>query len=427
LIKAWYVLAISIGVAFFVAITYLFVLRCCAGVIIWMSIFGILGAFGAGGYWAYMTRLNYDVSDPNYNYLQYGAFTLWGLAGLFALISLCCCSRIRLAVAVMKVTSSFIYRTPTVIILPIIFFILCSAWIIAWTFLAIWIMSVGDIKPREAPLQFVTTVVWNNQTRYVFLYHLFGGLWVNAFLIGCFQFIVAAACAVWYFSHTSDTAGSGSIWMGIKWILRYHLGSVAFGSFIIAVVQFIRLIFEYYRQKIQAANKDNPVVKFLLCCTSYLLACLERCIKFITKNAYIQVALSSKNFCRSAWNAFILVVKNAFRFGGVNSVGAIFMFLGRLFIICLTVVICYLQMTQWPQVRDSTSSPYFPCIIAGIIGFLIGAIFMSVFSFASDTILQCFLLDEELGAQGKGRPPGNRPPLMNDFIAKAQGGSGCCG
>ena len=51
---------------------------------------------------------------------------------------------------------------------------------------------------------------------------------------------------------------------------------------------------------------------------------------------------------------------------------------------------------------------------------------MSVFSFASDSILQCFLLDEELGAQGKGRPPGNRPPIMNDFIAKADGKGGCC-
>ena len=95
------------------------------------------------------------------------------------------------------------------------------------------------------------------------------------------------------------------------------------------------------------------------------------------------------------------------------------MFLGRLFIICVTAAVCYVQMTQWPQVKEKVSSPYFPTIIAGIIGFLIGGIFMSVFSFASDTILQCFLLDEELGAQGKGRPPGNRPPLMNDFIDKA--------
>lgn len=59
--------------------------------------------------------------------------------------------------------------------------------------------------------------------------------------------MIAAACATWYFSYKGDTGGKGSICLGIKWILIYHLGSIAFGSFIIALVQFIRIIFEYYR------------------------------------------------------------------------------------------------------------------------------------------------------------------------------------
>jgi Plasma-membrane choline transporter len=226
---------------------YLLVLRCCAGVIIWVSIFFIMACFGAGGFWVYNYRLNYETADPNYKYMTYGAYALWGLDAAFALLVLCMCSRIRLAVAIMKVSSQFIHRTPTILLLPIIFFVLCLAWLIFWCFLAVFIMSIGEIKNRDPPFEFATTVVWSDQTRYIFLYHLFGGLWVNAFLIGCFQFIVAAACAVWYFSHTSDTAGKGSICVGIKWILIYHLGSIAFGSFIIAVVQFIRIIFEYYR------------------------------------------------------------------------------------------------------------------------------------------------------------------------------------
>ena len=33
----------------------------------------------------------------------------------------------------------------------------------------------------------------------------------------------------------------------------------------------------------EKANKDNPVVKALLCCTSYLISCLDRFVKFISK------------------------------------------------------------------------------------------------------------------------------------------------
>jgi hypothetical protein len=78
---------------------------------------------------------------------------------------------------------------------------------------------------------------------------------------------------------------------GFYWVFRYHLGSIAFGAFLIALIQIIRIIFEYYANKLEAANKENPVVKALLCATRYLLDCLERFIKFITKNAYIQVSL----------------------------------------------------------------------------------------------------------------------------------------
>jgi hypothetical protein len=71
------------------------------------------------------------------------------------------------------------------------------------------------------------------------------------------------------------------------WCFRYHLGSIAFGSFVIAVCQMIRAFFEYYRQKMGMLNKELPVVKMILCATGYLLWCLENCIKYVTKNAYI--------------------------------------------------------------------------------------------------------------------------------------------
>lgn len=64
------------------------------------------------------------------------------------------------------------------------------------------------------------------------------------------------------------------------------MGSVAFGSFLIAVCQMLRFLFEYYRKKMGVAKK-NPCVKVLLCLTSYLLWIMEKCVKFITKNAYI--------------------------------------------------------------------------------------------------------------------------------------------
>jgi len=186
----------------------------------------------------------------------------------------------------MKCTAAFIGGTPQVFLVPPVASVIIVGWLVIWVFIAAHIVSVGEIKPRE-DLPFLTTVEWTDETQYVFLYSLFGYLWLNAFIIGVTQFIISAACAIWYFSCTSDSNGSGSLLRGMAWVMRYHFGSIAFGAFLIAVVQFIRIIFEYYRKQMEKANKDNKLVKTLLCVTSYLLDCLERFIKFISKNAYI--------------------------------------------------------------------------------------------------------------------------------------------
>lgn len=54
---------------------------------------------------------------------------------------------------------------------------------------------------------------------------------------------------MWYFGgHGSDAGSNGSktgVCMATGWAFRYHLGSLAFGAFLVAVINTIRVIFEY--------------------------------------------------------------------------------------------------------------------------------------------------------------------------------------
>ena len=69
-------------------------------------------------------------------------------------------------------------------------------------------------------------------------YYIFGGLWNNAFIGAVGEFILASSFAIWYFSGGGTEKNnlhkpiSRSIWKAF----RYHLGSLAFGSFILAVI-----------------------------------------------------------------------------------------------------------------------------------------------------------------------------------------------
>ena len=274
-------------------------------------------------------------------------------------------------------------------------------WLTVWLVSAVFVFSIGEpVKRDDYPL---TEMKWDDNTRYIFLFQLFMLFWINAFIMGMCQFIIAASACIWYFECETDTGGKGSVGRGMYWAFRFHMGSVAFGSCLIAICQIIRVLFEYYRKKIQAANK-NACVKCLLCYTSYLLYLLEKCIKFITKNAYIQVALTNDWFCKAAWNAFALIIKNVATFGWLNTIGFVLNWFGVCGISCLNAFCAYIALTKMDHFKLIVTQPFVICVLIGLMTFFIAKSFLSIFSFSMDAILQSFLFDEAVGFPGQARP-----------------------
>ena len=99
------------------------------------------------------------------------------------------------------------------------------------------------------------------------------------------------------------------------------------------------------------------------------------------------MAITGKNFCASAWNAFCLILKNAMRFGAVNTIGFIFNVIGVLFISSANGLIVYAALHYVDTWEGKVQSWIGPTSIGFLEGLIIGILFMSMFSFASDTIL----------------------------------------
>ena len=68
---------------------------------------------------------------------------------------------------------------------------------------------------------------------------------------------------------------------------RYHLGSLALGSFIMTIVTILQIIMETIDEKLKSEQDRNPVMKVIVKCFHCYLACLKRLVEFINKNAYI--------------------------------------------------------------------------------------------------------------------------------------------
>jgi len=72
----------------------------------------------------------------------------------------------------MQTTADYINSTTRIFWVPVYFFFLILAFFAYWIVSAIFIWSVGDVKSRSgSPF---ARIEWNETTRYVFLFNLFG-------------------------------------------------------------------------------------------------------------------------------------------------------------------------------------------------------------------------------------------------------------
>jgi hypothetical protein len=65
-----------------------------------------------------------------------------------------------------------------------------------------------------------------------------------SFLLACSHFIIASATCIWYFG-PSRALYKNPIQTSIFWLIRYHLGSIAFGSILLAIVWALRILAQY--------------------------------------------------------------------------------------------------------------------------------------------------------------------------------------
>lgn len=133
---------------------------------------------------------------------------------------------------------------------------------------------------------------WEDTTIYMGLYHLFGFLWTTQFIFG-FGYVVLAAAIGHYYWYRGDSSlmPSRPVLKSMRLAMFYHLGSIALGSLIIAVIQFVRLLLNYLDRKTKNLQSTSLILKWCMCCVKCCMWYLEKVVKYINRNAYILIGV----------------------------------------------------------------------------------------------------------------------------------------
>lgn len=178
----------------------------------------------------------------------------------------------------------------------------------------------------------------------------------------------------------------GILCNAIRMTMRYHLGTLATGSLIIAIIRMMRIALEYIEAKQkQYGLADKPGFKYIMCVLRCCLWCLEKCARWMNKKVYIMTCIKGTWFCTSLCSVAAALFSMMTYISVAEFTSSIMLFFGKVCIGLGTAAIGgYILNTM------ELTSIVFPTLIIAIIGFAIAGMFMTVYDMAIDTMLMCF-------------------------------------
>uniref|UniRef100_A0A673XE67 Choline transporter-like protein n=1 Tax=Salmo trutta TaxID=8032 RepID=A0A673XE67_SALTR len=428
--NSWYWILIGLVITMVVSLAFILLLRFTAGVLLWLIIFGVIAVVGYGIARCFCLIVIVCVA----------VISLSVIEAVIIIILIFLRRRVRIAIALLKEGSRAIGYIMSTLFYPIITFVLLAICIAYWAVTAVFLASSGDAvykvmstqdkcmyanltcDPETFSQTNVTKVCPGSQCTFAFyggesLYHryifvlqlcnLLVFLWLVNFTIALGQCTLAGAFASYYWAlRKPQDIPSCPLFSSFSRAVRYHTGSLAFGSLILAVVQMFRIVLEYLDHKLKGAH--NAFARFLICCLKCCFWCLEHFIKFMNRNAYIMIAIYGKNFCTSAKDAFFLLMRNVVRVAVLDKVTDFLLFLGKVLISGSVGVLAFFFFTRKiPVIQEEVPSLnyYWVPLLTVIFGsYLIAHGFFNVYAMCVDTLFLCFLVDLEVNSGSAARP-----------------------
>jgi len=255
----------------------------------------------------------------------------------------------------------------------------------------------------------VTNSTWNPQalttsdiSTYLGLYHFFGLLWINQLIQAISMCTVAGVVNKYYWVRDRTVKhpyGPRPIISSLWIALRYHFGSLCFGSLIIAIVQFIRACLAYLDNKTKNLQQSNILIKIFMKAVQCCMCLLEKCLKYIAKSAYIMIAMKGHSFCHATKEAVGLLYDNMSQIALSNTIVSFMLLLAKFVISGVCGVLFYVFIDSnkdyAPGGAKELSAPVVPLVLTFCLAYFVAATFMGVYGMVVDTILLLFCVDKK--------------------------------
>ena len=449
LARTWWVILVSaIVVGAIAAFAFLMLLKYCTALMVWLTIFitlvvcvaltallyykaGVISADSVssiadikaaitGGSSEQVSQNLDDSSSTTTTMYRWAAYLMTALTVIGLILIVAMRRTIRVAIDVMKMGSSSMLALPGLLGVPVVGLALLVPLVVWWLYVAAALMSAGDkvdvsVDVSAAMQSFgqtggnYTMVGYDdlNIMKYLQAYNFFGLLWTANFIMGLGMVTIAGAVSGWYFSRnpnnsseiTVHEAKRGFVVDSFLRALRYQLGSIAFGSLLIALLQMIRAVMVYIDQKTKDIQEKNRIVALAMRCVHCLLAIFQKVVEVVTRQAYILVAMKGLSFTEAGGTVFYVIANNLKVLAVVNGLSEVFMLLGKLTVASICAMVAFMIIDNSSQFQaggeNEVTAAWLPAFMTWLMAFVVAAVFFDVLDLCVDSTIMCYIIDAD--------------------------------
>lgn len=342
-------------------------------------IVGVLAVVGLGGY-----VLNMGLEQKSEG-IQIVSYVIFGLDALLVLLIIFLRKKIALTCAMIKEACRGVQHNQ--LLLPVLAIVVA----VFLGFAAFWVSSfvyLWSIPDESVPVGVNGGPQFNEKLRNLMIYQVFAFFWVVAFLSAVYQHVVAGSVAGWYFSRdVMANRPRVTAFTSLFHAVTTSSGSLAFGSLVLAFVQFLNFLLELTKKQ----NVKNRFLVYLISAIQCLLGCIQGIVQYINKFAYIHVAMHGTSFCTAAKECFELISRNFFSAVIMDTITGLVLFVGKALFtaLCTIITIGILDANDRPLTAVTLG-------LVVVISFAVLHIISHVIGVSVDTVFVCYLEDLEM-------------------------------
>jgi choline transporter-like protein 2/4/5 len=390
------ILIFSAG-AIVVSLIWIFLLRCMASILVYVTVIAVPLALGAVGFWLfYYGENSMGYFEPDNN--KYFAYAIWSVTGILIVLIIFLWGKLKAAVQVVKIASRALGKNWTSIFAPFISFVFLLAF---WTVTLVscaYNFSSADLEVVDKNGRPFMQFSVNTNLQYTLIFNAIYLIYITVQIYFANYYAQSSAIVDWYFGdHTGSSCNCRCLY-GFVLAWTKALGTITISAVVMTPLYLLIIAMEYLDAKSKASPESIPVlVRFLIKAAKCCLYCFEKFLKYLNKCLITFSQIYNTGWWKSAKLTVDVLLSDVVMTVMMNSVSAFIMFLSKLIVAAIDTIGFFLYL-KYKQ--EATDNWVLPAALVFLFAFAISCFVLGLFQNFIDIVFVCYQSDQDLTNHG---------------------------